>query len=160
LIPSIIEDYKERIKDNTNNKVELIYVNDANLKNNNPIVVEADKERIIQVISNLISNSIQFTNQGYISLNIVADNDSNEVIVTVRDTGTGINPEILPKLFSKFVTRSQRGTGLGLFISKSIIEAHGGRIWAENNVLDGQGTIFCFTLPLETKDRVEGEKGG
>ncbi|MPZ06368.1 MAG: hypothetical protein GEU26_08130 [Nitrososphaeraceae archaeon] len=160
LIPSIIEDYKERIKDNTNNKVELIYVNDANLKNNNPIVVEADKERIIQVISNLISNSIQFTNQGYISLNIVADNDSNEVIVTVRDTGTGINPEILPKLFSKFVTRSQRGTGLGLFISKSIIEAHGSRIWAENNVLDGQGTIFCFTLPLETKDRVEGEKGG
>ena len=152
LIPSIIEDYKERIKDNTNNKVELIYANDANLKNNNPIVVEADKERIIQVISNLISNSIQFTNQGYISLNIVADNDSNGVIVTVRDTGTGINPEILPKLFSKFVTRSQRGTGLGLFISKSIIEAHGGRIWAENNISDGQGTIFCFTLPLETKD--------
>jgi two-component system sensor histidine kinase VicK len=160
LIPVIIQDFKERIKDNTNNnKVELIYANDINPKNNNPIIVEADKERIIQVISNLLSNSIQFTNQGYISLNTVADNDSNEIIVSVRDTGTGINHEILPRLFSKFVTRSQRGTGLGLFISKSIIEAHGGRIWAENNVLDGQGTIFCFTLPLETKDRVEEEKG-
>ncbi|MGH9983273.1 MAG: ATP-binding protein [Nitrososphaeraceae archaeon] len=160
LMPAIIEDFKERIKDNTNtkNKVELIYANDANLKNNNPIIIEADKERIIQVISNLLSNSIQFTNEGYTSLNIVADNDSNEVIVTVRDTGMGINPEILPRLFSKFVTGSQKGTGLGLFISKSIIEAHRGRIWAKNNDLDGQGTIFCFTLPLETKDKVGKEK--
>ena len=156
LIPTIIEDYKERIKGNTDDKVELIY--DDNL-NNNPIVVDADKERIIQVISNLLSNSIQFTIKGYIFLNIVADNDSKEVVVTVGDTGVGIDPEILPRLFSKFVTRSQKGTGLGLFISKSIIEAHGGRIWAENNVLDGQGTIFCFTLPLEIKDRVEKEKG-
>jgi two-component system, OmpR family, sensor histidine kinase VicK len=156
LILAIIEDYKERIKEGTNDKVELIH--DDNL-NNNPVVVEADKERIIQVISNLLSNSIQFTNQGYIFLNIVADNDIKEVIVTVRDTGTGINPEILPRLFSKFVTRSQKGTGLGLFISKSIIEAHGGRIWAESNVIDGQGTIFCFTLPLEIKDSVEKGKG-
>jgi signal transduction histidine kinase len=156
LIPTIIEDYKERIKDSTNDRVELIYSD--NLKNNNPIVVAADRERIIQVISNLLSNSIQFTNQGYIFLNIVADNDIKEVIVTVRDTGTGINPEILPRLFSKFVTRSQKGTGLGLFISKSIIEAHGGRIWAESNVLDGQGTIIGFMLPLETKNGIEEKK--
>jgi two-component system, OmpR family, sensor histidine kinase VicK len=156
LIPTIIEDYREKIKDSTNDKVKLIYSD--NLKNNNPIVVAADRERIIQVISNLLSNSIQFTSEGYISLNIVVDNNSNEVIVTVRDTGTGINPEILPRLFSKFVTRSQKGTGLGLFISKSIIEAHGGRIWAENNSLDGQGTIFSFTLPLETKNGTETEK--
>ena len=73
----------------------------------------------------------------------------------MRDTGMGINPEIIPRLFSKFVTRSQKGTGLGLFISKSIIEAHGGRIWAESNVLDRQGTIFCFALPLEIKDSIE-----
>jgi signal transduction histidine kinase len=157
LIPTIIEDYKEKIKDSTNDRVELIYSD--NLKNNNPIVVAADRERIIQVISNLLSNSIQFTSEGYISLNIVVDNDSNEVIVTVRDTGTGINPEILPRLFSKFVTRSQKGTGLGLFISKSIIEAHGGRIWAENNISDGQGTVLGFTLPLETKNGVKEEKG-
>jgi len=156
LIPTIIEDYKEKIKDSANDRVELIYSD--NLKNNNPIVVAADRERIIQVISNLLSNSIQFTSEGYISLNIVVDNNK-EVIVTVRDTGTGINPEILPRLFSKFVTRSQKGTGLGLFISKSIIEAHGGRIWAESNVLDGQGTIFCFALPLEIKDSVGKGKG-
>jgi two-component system, OmpR family, sensor histidine kinase VicK len=155
LIPTIIEDYKEKIKDSTNDKVELIY--DYN-PNNNPIVVKADKERIIQVIFNLLSNSIQFTKEGYISLNIVADNNSKEVIITVKDTGIGINPEILPRLFSKFVTRSQKGTGLGLFISKSIVEAHGGSIWTENNLLDGQGTIFGFTLPLE-KDGVEEEKG-
>ena len=71
----------------------------------------------------------------------------------------GINPEILPRLFSKFVTRSQKGKGLWLFISKSIIEAHGGRIWAENNSLDENGTIFGFTLPLETKNGVKEEKG-
>jgi two-component system, OmpR family, sensor histidine kinase VicK len=159
LVPTIIEDFKERMKDNISNKVELIYVNDVNLKNNNPIIVEADKERIIQVISNLLSNSIQFTNQGYISLEISTNNDGKEAVITVRDTGTGINPEVLSKLFSKFVTRSQKGTGLGLFISKNIIEAHGGRIWAENNVLDGQGTIFYFALPLDTKDRVEEGKG-
>jgi two-component system, OmpR family, sensor histidine kinase VicK len=156
LIPTIIEDYREKIKDSTNDKVKLIY-ND-NSKNNNPIVVAADKERIIQVISNLLSNSIQFTSEGYISLNVVIDNNSNEVIVTVRDTGIGINPEIIPKLFLKFVTRSQKGTGLGLFISKSIIEAHGGRIWAQNNISDGQGTIFGFTLPLETKNGIEEKK--
>jgi len=155
LISTIIEDYKERIKDSTNDKVELIYNDNPN---NNPIVVEADKERIIQVISNLLNNSIQFTNEGYISLNIVSDNDSKEAIITVRDTGIGINPEILPRLFSKFVMRSQRGTGLGLFISKNIIESHGGRIWAENNGLDGKGTIFSFTLPLETKNGVKEEK--
>lgn len=159
LVPTIIEDFKERMKDNISNKVELIYVNDVNLKNNNPIVVEADKERIIQVISNLLGISIQFTNQGYISLEIAANKDGKEVVISVRDTGTGINPEILSKLFSKFATRSQKGTGLGLFISKNIVEAHGGRIWAENNALDGQGTIFYFTLPLETKDRVEEGKG-
>ena len=155
LIPVIIGDYQERIKESTNDKVGLIY--DDNI-NNHPVIVEADKERIIQVISNLLSNSIQFTDQGYIFLNIVADNDIKEVIVTVRDTGTGINPEILPRLFSKFVTRSQKGTGLGLFISKSIIEAHGGRIWAESNVLDGQGTIIGFMLPLETKNSIEEKK--
>ncbi|MGH9963735.1 MAG: sensor histidine kinase, partial [Nitrososphaeraceae archaeon] len=134
LIPTIIGDYKERIKDNTNGRVELIYNDDFNI--GHPIIVEADKERINQVISNLLSNSIQFTNDGYISLNIATSNDNGEVIVTVRDTGIGINPEIIPRLFSKFVTKSQQGTGLGLFISKNIIESHGGKIWSENNALE------------------------
>jgi signal transduction histidine kinase len=146
LIPNIIEDYKERIQNNTNGKVRLIYDNDS--INNHPIVIEADKERIVQIISNLLSNSIQFTSEGYISLEMTTKVEDNEVIVTIRDTGIGINPEIMSRLFSKFVTRSQQGTGLGLFISKNIIEAHGGKIWAENNTLDGRGTTFSFTLPL------------
>lgn len=146
LIPNIIEDYKERIQNNTNGKVRLIYDNDS--INNHPIVIEADKERIVQIISNLLSNSIQFTSEGYISLEMATKVVDNEVTVTIRDTGIGINPEIMSRLFSKFVTRSQQGTGLGLFISKNIIEAHGGKIWAENNTLDGRGTTFSFTLPL------------
>jgi signal transduction histidine kinase len=150
LIPTIIEDYKERIKNNTNDRVELIYNDDSNI--GHAIIVEADRERINQVISNLLSNSMKFTNDGYISLDIVTNSDNNEVIVTVRDTGIGINPEIIPRLFSKFVTRSQQGTGLGLYISKNIIESHGGRIWAENNSIEGRGTVFSFTLPLASKN--------
>jgi signal transduction histidine kinase len=126
LISTIIEDYKERIKDTTNNRVELIYNDNFNISH--AIIVEADKERINQVISNLLSNSIQFTNHGHISLEMATSDQNNEVIVTVRDTGKGINPEIKPRLFSKFVTRSLQGTGLGLFISKNIIESHGGKI--------------------------------
>jgi signal transduction histidine kinase len=157
LIPTLIEDYKERIKDISNDKVELIYNNDLII--GHAIIVEADRERINQVISNLLSNSIQFTNDGYISLSMAINDLNNEVIVTVRDTGKGINPEIMHRLFSKFVTRSQQGTGLGLFISKNIIESHGGKIWAENNVIEGRGTIFNFTLPLASRNRVkEGRK--
>jgi signal transduction histidine kinase len=72
-----------------------------------------------------------------------------EAVVSVRDNGLGIDPSILPKLFTRFASKSEigGGTGLGLFISKSIIEAHGGRIWAENNK-NGKGAIFSFTLPL------------
>ena len=69
-----------------------------------------------------------------------------EVVVTVQDTGNGISPEILPKLFTKFVTKSESGTGLGLFISKNIIEAHGGRIWAKDNI-GSNGATFAFMLP-------------
>ena len=67
--------------------------------------------------------------------------------MSVKDAGTGIDPEILPRLFTKFATKSTSGTGLGLFISKSIIEAHGGKIWAENNA-DGKGAAFYFSLPI------------
>jgi two-component system sensor histidine kinase VicK len=68
------------------------------------------------------------------------------VVVTVKDSGSGISPEMLPRLFSKFVTKSDFGTGLGLFISKSIVEAHAGEIWAQNNV-DQKGATFAFSLP-------------
>jgi signal transduction histidine kinase len=69
------------------------------------------------------------------------------VVVSVKDTGSGINPQILPRLFTKFTTRSEKGTGLGLYICKRIIEAHGGKIWGENNV--DQMATFSFSLPAE-----------
>jgi signal transduction histidine kinase len=73
--------------------------------------------------------------------------------VSIKDTGTGIDPELMPRLFTKFATKSYQGTGLGLYISKSIIEAHGGKIWAENNSDEGsdikhEGATFYFTLPV------------
>ncbi len=108
------------------------------------IVVEADKGRITQVISNLLRNAIKFTSEGVISIDAFRKDD--KVLVSVKDTGPGIDPEILPRLFSKFVTKSDKGTGLGLFISKSIIDAHGGMIWAENNA-DGKGSKFMFSIP-------------
>ena len=105
-----------------------------------------------QVISNLLSNAAKFTPVGTISivshLNGNPDLKNNEAIINVNDNGQGIDTDILPKLFSKFATKSFSGTGLGLFISKSIVEAHGGRIWAQNNA-DGQGATFSFTLPID-----------
>ncbi|HEX2068424.1 MAG TPA: HAMP domain-containing sensor histidine kinase, partial [Nitrososphaeraceae archaeon] len=119
------------------------------------IFVEADRVRMTQVISNLLHNAIKFTKEGgggSISINI--EKEDSHILVSVKDTGTGIDPEIFPQLFSKFVTKSFQGTGLGLFISKGIIEAHGGKIWAENNnknnnnIVDGKkGSTFYFTLP-------------
>ena len=115
----------------------------------NNIIVNADKTRLNQVISNLVSNSIKFTQgeRGTISITTKREEDSKAIIISVRDTGKGIDPEIIPRLFTKFATKSDIGTGLGLFISKSIVEAHGGRIWAENNK-DGKGATFYFTLPV------------
>ena len=108
------------------------------------VFVKADRGRLSQVITNLLSNAIKFTENGLITIDTSESN--KEVIVSIRDTGSGIDPEIYPKLFSKFITKSDRGTGLGLFISKSIIESHGGRIWAENNQ-NGPGATFYFSLP-------------
>jgi signal transduction histidine kinase len=126
-------------------KVKLEYEPD-----NEDIFVEADKDRLGQVISNLLGNSIKFTEEGSISIFVRKFGDSDEVVVSIKDTGSGIDPEILPRLFSKFATKSDTGgTGLGLFISKSIIEAHGGRIWAENN-RDGKGATFAFALPASS----------
>jgi signal transduction histidine kinase len=99
----------------------------------------------LQVLSNLLGNALKFTREGRIA--ITAEKVDNEVVVKVKDTGSGIGHEIFPKLFEKFASKSEKGTGLGLFISKNIIEAHGGRIWAENNP-DGIGATFAFSLPI------------
>jgi len=113
------------------------------------IVVHADKERIAQVLSNLLDNAIKFTNFGTITVSV--NLDVNKIVkISVRDSGNGIDPEIRPKLFHKFTTLSDRGTGLGLFISKNIVEAHGGSISGKNNK-PGTGATFSFTLPTLTK---------
>jgi signal transduction histidine kinase len=149
---------------NNNNK------NDDRLDNN--IIVNADKHMILQVISNLVNNAINFTRSGTISVEVeraAATNsgnhnnndynndtsksyDNSEAVVKIKDTGSGIDSEILPRLFSKFATKSDhKGTGLGLFISKSIVEAHGGRIWAENNT-EGRGATFAFSIPIDNQN--------
>jgi two-component system sensor histidine kinase VicK len=121
------------------------------------IFVEADKERITQVLTNLLDNALKFTNENdaiSIVVEITEDNKSNsaEVIIRIKDSGVGIDPEILPFLFTKFCTKPPpvsriRGTGLGLYICKWIVEAHGGRIWAYNNTHD-KGATFSFSLTL------------
>ncbi|MGZ8887591.1 MAG: sensor histidine kinase [Nitrososphaeraceae archaeon] len=112
------------------------------------IKISGDKERINQVVSNLLSNALKFTDEGFIKIKIENANDS--VIISVEDTGSGIHPEIFPRLFCKFATKSDKGTGLGLYISKNIIDAHGGQIWAQNNS-SGIGATFFFSLPLGKK---------
>ena len=114
------------------------------------IGIYADKERIMQVLGNLLSNALKFTKHGTITISTEQSNsnDKSHLTVKVIDTGPGIDPALLMRLFTKFVTKSEHGTGLGLYISKSIVEAHGGKIWAENNS-DGRGATFTFTLPIE-----------
>ncbi len=125
------------------------------------IIVEADKNRLAQVMSNLISNALKFTEkESEARISIVVEKNDLEVggnqgiVVSVKDSGEGINPVIFPNMFSKFVSSSYSGTGLGLFISKSIIDAHGGTIWAENNK-NGKGATFYFTLPLSTDKQLD-----
>ena len=134
--------------------VKLLFETVDTINNKKPVFVEADKYRVIQVVSNLISNAIKFSKEvggGTVNVSIEREKrgggGEDHAIVIVRDTGKGIDPEIFPKLFTKFVTKSYQGTGLGLFISKSIVEAHGGKIWAENNI-QGKGATFYFTLPI------------
>jgi signal transduction histidine kinase len=118
----------------------------------NDIFIDGDKSRLTQVISNLLGNAVKFTKEGYIT--IKAEKKEDHVLVNIKDTGSGIDPEISPRLFTKFATKSDEGIGLGLFISKAIVEAHGGRIWAQNNKEGekrGGGATFTFNLPLNKK---------
>jgi signal transduction histidine kinase len=138
-IRNVIQDIKTS-QDEKIGALEIIY--DAP---DEPIIIEADKTRIFQVVSNLLRNAIKFTDSGTIT--ITSRVEGSNAIVSIKDTGSSIDPEIMPRLFTKFATNSETGTGLGLYLSKKIIEAHGGKIWAENNK-DGKGAIFAFTLPL------------
>ena len=112
------------------------------------VVVYADKERIAEVMCNILNNAMKFTPVGRITVSTLVNSNNTEAIVSISDEGTGIDPGIMPKLFTKFATKSDKGTGLGLYIAKSFVEAHGGRIWAQNNE-NQKGATFGFTLPLD-----------
>jgi signal transduction histidine kinase len=145
LISNVLKDYSmEPTKEQKDYKVIFSFRPDEKL-----ILVEADSNRIMQVIHNILCNAIKFTKNVYeLVVSITVQKiDNDEVVVNIKDNGIGIDLQILPKLFTKFATKSQTGTGLGMFISKSIIEAHGGKIWAKNNT-DTKGATFTFTLPI------------
>ena len=189
VILNVIKDYRKQIATGKNGNVKLMYEpanssasnnNDGNRNSSSSIslIVEADRQRLTQVISNLLDNAIKFTEEGTVTVSTSirkrkndADKDGEvqeeqrgeeeergerggtEVIIAVKDTGTGIDAELMPRLFTKFAAKSYQGTGLGLFISKSIIEAHGGKMWADNNNDDDpdekhNGATFYFTLPV------------
>jgi signal transduction histidine kinase len=138
VIRSALEDTRKALKaDEERNHVQLQF------ESIGATLVYADKERIYQVVYNLLANSVKFTQEGFISVTV--EKNPTDVVVSIRDTGKGIDPDIMNRLFTKFSTKSETGTGLGLFICKSIIEAHGGKIWAQNNI-DGKGSTFSFTL--------------
>ena len=168
-------DINERLRDMINDikskedEIEIIFAKPKV----DPVIVDADRIRIDEVISNLLTNAVESTknsvssgtsvydqhgnaitvfttiksNQGYNNKDNINSKNGGEVIISIRDRGTGIDPEIQDKLFTIFVTKSEKGSGLGLFISKGIVEAHGGKIWAENNA-DGKGATFSFSLPI------------
>jgi two-component system, OmpR family, sensor histidine kinase VicK len=152
-------------KNNSNDKaMETILVFQSKVKQGEDIFVQADEERLAQVICNILDNAFKFTDSyGSITVTLEKQEAQSQIgehteqtqrhaIITIKDTGTGIDPGILPKLFSKFATKSHRGTGLGLYISKNIVESHGGRILAENNT-DGKGATFTIALPLLNKEQ-------
>lgn len=147
LILNVVQDHRNQEIENP--AVDIQVLSD---ESNKEVVINADKSRIAQVISNLLSNAIKFTRQGTVQIAVEKKKDNKEVIVSMKDTGSGLDPEILPRLFSKFASKSFKGTGLGLFISKSIVEAHGGKIWAENNA-GGNGATFYFMLPIVEKEQ-------
>ena len=145
VIRSVLEDTKNALRadEERSNQVLLQYDSIGS------ILVFADKGRIYQVIYNLLANSVKFTHEGYIR--VVVERNSHEIIVSVVDSGKGIDSDFMTRLFTKFSTKSETGTGLGLFICKSIIEAHGGKIWANNNS-GGRGSTFRFTLAYGDTD--------
>ena len=170
-IQNVIKDITKKYNDlDTQNRpgdqVKIVYQQEID-----PIPVYADKIRIFEVLSNLLNNAIKFSegnpinitveivpntqshekdskNQTFVSGRMDDNTPSEMVVVSIIDHGKGIDKDILPRLFTKFVTKSNQGTGLGLYITKSIIEAHKGKIWARNNK-DGKGSTFSFSLPLD-----------
>ena len=174
VILNVVDDCRKQI---ANGSVKLVYD-----LGNSVTLVEADKRRLTQVFSNLLNNALKFTKEGNVTVSSILKRKDigrdgaggeerareEEVLIAVKDTGTGIDPELMPRLFTKFATKSYQGTGLGLFISKAIVEAHGGKMWAENNNNNNDssgkrlsGATFYFTLPvIDVKSVQVVEEGG
>ena len=153
ILTDIIDDYNNLLTIKESKDVKLRY-------EPKDILIVADKVRVGRVISNLLNNAIKFTSRGEITISVIElkhnnnDDDGNgEIQVNIKDTGTGLSPAILPKLFSKFVSTDSGGTGLGLFVSRNIVEAHGGKIYAQNND-DGIGAMFSFTIPKVANSQI------
>jgi two-component system, OmpR family, sensor histidine kinase VicK len=138
----VIAEYGNQARRKDNVKISLVSRGD--------FIVEGDRGRLSQVLSNFISNAIKFTKEGKIDISLEKLQEDKIVLLSVKDTGSGIDTDMMPRLFTKFTTRSDFGTGLGLYISKNIIEAHSGKIRAENNS-DGSGATFSFSLPITQK---------
>jgi two-component system, OmpR family, sensor histidine kinase VicK len=122
----------------------------------NKIFAFVDQNRIKQVIFNLLDNAYKFTERGEITVLIMEEENNdkykyNDIKNKIHDTGKVIDTKLLPRLFEKFATKSDKGTGLGLYISKNIIEAHGGKIRIDKTT-NGKGAIFVFTLPTTRMD--------
>lgn len=145
LVEESIQDVLFKMAENKNPNLKIVFV--SKLPEGKDEVM-ADRGRLNQVLANLLDNAVNFTDQGTITVTLRRRKDSGFVEVRVADTGKGIDPVVRPRLFEKFVTKSEKakGTGLGLYLCKAIIEAHGGKIWAEDNV--GKGAVFAFTLPV------------
>jgi signal transduction histidine kinase len=141
-IQNVIKDISQQTDLDRFDKIKIKFIPIEKLN------ILADKEKIFEVFANLVNNAIKFTKQGTITINLKRVDETNQAIVTIRDNGPGIDSEIIPHLFSKFKTKSEKGLGLGLYISKNIVEAHGGRIEAYNNY-DPKGATFVVTLPLK-----------
>jgi len=149
VVKDIVDSYNQNLREknavNKSKNLEELMIIQNGVKD---LEVTLDKVRITQVICNILDNALSFSHEGKIKVVLKKEkrNRQNFLLVRVKDTGPGIDPEILSKLFTKFASKSDMGTGLGLFISKGIVEAHGGKIWAENN--PNKGATFSFTLPI------------
>lgn len=148
LIEEAIQDVLFKMAENKNPNLKIAF--ESKLPEGREEIM-ADRGRLNQVISNLLDNAVNFTDQGLITVTLQQGKDYGFIEVSVADTGKGIDPAVRPRLFEKFVTKSEKakGTGLGLYLCKAIVEAHGGRIWADDNK-DGKGAVFSFTLPTSS----------
>ena len=148
ILKDIVDSYNHKLEEKNaeiNNENTKLIIIQKGIKNINASI---DRVRITQVFCNILDNAVSFSHEGkiHVILKVEKQDGQHFLIISVKDTGPGIDPEILSKLFTKFASKSDMGTGLGLFISKGIVEAHGGKIWAENN--PDRGATFSFSLPI------------